>query len=101
MAKFTSNADEIERFTRVSKEIPFSGIVRLVLRDGTEIEGAIQSHTQGNNGVFNKTQYSGAVQLKTLAGETTVVDYLDIATTASAWSNHRAYVDRGIISVIE
>lgn len=79
MARFTKTIVEQQHVSRISTQMPFGGIVRMVLTSGMTVEGALRSNSDGNNGGKGGVwQYCGECVFEDKSRKQHLVDYLDI-----------------------
>jgi hypothetical protein len=102
MTRWTSSIDEILKINLIARQVPLDGIARLVLMDGTVIEGVLRNVNFGNSGGLGGWQYHGECEIETKKRHRRVVDYLDIKFATSIWSQETAaeYERLGLIACV-
>lgn len=103
MARWTQSFADQKKIATVSQQMPVGGIVKIVLVDGTTVEGVLRSMHVGNNAGRNGWQYYGECEIETKDRSRWVVDYLDVKLAASAWSDSTAaeYERLGLITIVK
>ncbi len=89
MPRSTNDPAEIKRLTDLSDVVEryLGKQVRLILNDGTSVEGVFDGFSAGNNGgAGGQWSYRGSIKIRT-DGEEREVDYLDVADILPPGSN--------------
>lgn len=103
MARWTETAADQKHMARIASEIPIGGITRIVLNDGTVIEGVLRRMNVGNNAGRGGWQYYGECEIETKDNSLSVVDYLDIKSASRMWNETIAaeYERLGLITIVK
>jgi hypothetical protein len=102
MARWTDSIADQKQLASVSQQMPVGGIVRIVMVDGTVVEGVLRRMSVGNNAGQGGWRYYGECEIETKNHRRWVVDYLDVKSAANAWSDATAkeYEQLGLISIV-
>lgn len=103
MARWTETFADQKHMATISPQIPVGGITRIVLNDGTVIEGVLRRMNVGNNAGRGGWQYYGECEIETKDHSRWVIDYLDIKSASSMWNEAIAaeYERLGLISIVK
>jgi len=102
MARWTESFADQKQIATVSQQMPVGGIVKLVLADGTAVEGVLRRMNVGNNAGQGGWRYYGECEIETKDRQRWVIDYLDVKSAANAWSDATAteYERLGLIAIV-
>ena len=100
MARWTETFADQNHMVTISQHIPVGDIVRIVLNDGTVIEGVFRRMNIENNAGQGGWKYCGECEIETKDHSRFVLDYLDIKSATSVWSDPIAaeYEHLGLIT---
>ncbi len=100
MARWTETFADQNHMVTISQHIPVGDIVRIVLNDGTVIEGVFRRMKIENNDGQGGWKYCGECEIQTKDRSRFVLDYLDIKSASSVWSDPVAteYEHLGLIT---
>ncbi|WP_421174633.1 hypothetical protein [Aeromonas enteropelogenes] len=103
MARWTVTFDDQKHIATIGQQIPIGGIARIMLKDGTTIEGVLRRLNVGNNAGRGGWQYYGECEIETKDRSRWVVDYLDINSATSFWNEEVAaeYEQLGLITIVK
>lgn len=102
MTRWTSTPQEDKHISEISLQVPVAGIGEIMLSNGRIVEGVIREMQNGNNaGEGGRWQYYGEVTIETKTRERISIDYLDIKSARSAWTEQKGeeYEGLGLIQV--
>ena len=100
MARWTETFADQNHMVTISQHIPVGDIVRIVRNDGTAIEGVFRRMNIENNAGQGGWKYCGECEIETKDRSRFVLDYLDIKSASSIWSDPVAteYEHLGLIT---
>ncbi len=103
MARWTETFADQNHMITISQHIPVGDIVRIVLNDGTVIEGAFRRMNIENNAGQGGWKFRGECEIETKDHARFVLDYLDIKSAASIWNDpvSTEYLHLGLISIVD
>lgn len=103
MARWTETFADQNHMASISQQIPVGDIVRIVLNDGTVIEGVFRRMNVENNAGQGGWKYRGECEIETIDHSRFVVDYLDIKSASSMWDDAIAtkYEHLGLITIVK
>jgi hypothetical protein len=103
MARWTENFADQQHIATISSQIPIGGIARIVLNDGTVIEGVLRRENAGNNAGRGGWQYYGECEIETKDRSRWVIDFLDIKSASNLWNDTIAaeYERLGLITIVK
>ena len=87
MARWTKNSADQNHMVTISQHIPVGGIVRIVLNDGSVIEGVFRRMNVENNAGQGGWKYRGECEVESKDHSRFVLDYLDIKSASSIWND--------------
>ena len=101
MARWTESTADINHMVAISKHIPVGDIVRIVLKNGTVIEGVFRRMNIENNGGQGGWKFCGECEIETKDHSRFVLDYLDIKSASSLWNDpvSTEYYHLGLITL--
>lgn len=102
MARWTETFADQNHMATISQQIPVGDITRIVLNDGTVIEGVFRRMNVGNNAGQGGWKYCGECEVETKDHARLVLDYLDIKSASSMWNDATAdeYEHLGLITIV-
>jgi len=103
MARWSETIAEVKHLAQISTQMPIGGIVLITLLDGRAIEGVLRRENLGNNAGEGGWRYYGECEIETKDRRRLVIDFLDIKTVTSAWTESTAaeYERLGLISIVK
>lgn len=103
MARWTETPSDQKQISTISQQMLVGGIVKIVLIDGTVVEGVLRRINIGNNAGRGGWRYYGECELETKDHSRWVIDYLDIKSAANAWNESTAaeYERLGLITTVK
>ena len=87
MTRWTETSADQNHMVTISQHIPVGGIVRIVLNDGTAIEGVFRGMKVENNAGQGGWKFRGECEIETRDHSRFVLDYLDIKSASSIWND--------------
>ena len=102
MARWTETFADQNHMVTISQHIPVGDIVRIVLNDGTVIEGVFRRMNVDNNAGQGGWKYRGECEIETKNHTSLVLDYLDIKSASSIWNDAIAdeFEHLGLITIV-
>ncbi len=102
MARWTETFADQNHMASISQQIPVGDIARIVLNDGTVIEGVFRRMNVENNAGRDGWKYCGECEIETKDHSRLVLDYLDIKSASSMWNDAIAaeYERLGLITIV-
>lgn len=102
MARLTETISEQQNLTRISTKMPVGGIVRVVLANGSTLEGVLRGSACGNNAGEGGWKYYGECQIQDKTGKYLTVDYLDVEDVIALNDAHslEQYERLGLIRMV-
>jgi hypothetical protein len=103
MARWTETFADQNHMAAISQQIPVGDIARIVLKNGTVIEGVVRRMNVENNNGQGGWKYRGECEIETKDRSRSVLDYLDIKSASSMWDDTIAaeYVRLGLITIVK
>ena len=101
MARWTESTADINHMVSISQNIPVGDIVRVVLKNGTVIEGVFRRMNIENNAGQGGWKFCGECEIETKDHSRFVLDYLDIKSASSIWNDpvSTEYHNLGLITL--
>jgi len=87
MARWTETSADQNHMVTISQHIPVGGIVRIVLNNGTAIEGVFRRMNIENNAGLGGWKFRGECEIETKDHSRFVLDCLDIKSASSIWND--------------
>jgi hypothetical protein len=102
MARWTETFADLNHMATISQQIPVGDIARIVLMDGTAIEGVVRRINVENNAGQGGWKYCGECEIETMDHSRLVLDYIDIKSASSMWNDAIAteYERLGLITIV-
>jgi hypothetical protein len=102
MARWTETFADLNHMDTISQQIPVGDIARVVLNDGTAIEGVIRRINVENNAGQGGWKYCGECEIEKKDNSRLILDYLDIKSASSMWNDTMAaeYERLGLITIV-
>lgn len=102
MARWTETFADQNHMASISQDMPVGDITRIVLNDGTVVEGVFRRMKVENNAGVGGWKYCGECEIETKDHARVVLDYLDIKSASSIWNDATSteYEDLGLITII-
>ena len=109
MARWTQSPQDMRHIIEINKDLYAAlkdgFIIKILLKNGLEIEGLLAAHRSGNNASATNpvTSYYSEITLKLLSGDSNTVDLLNIRSVVNATSRDKLkqYEEAGIIRIAE
>lgn len=101
MPRWTETYQDQVRIAKISRDMPIGGLVEITLESKRCIEGVLHRSHSGNNAGRDGWQYYGECEVQTKEGQRWVIDFLDIESVRSIWSEEKAqeYEGLGLITI--
>ena len=87
MPRWTQSTADQDHMDTISKHIPVGDIFRIVLKDGTTLEGVFRRMNIENNGGEGGWKFRGECEIETKDHARHVLDYFDIRSASSLWND--------------
>lgn len=103
MARWTATMQDIRHISRIAGELPMGGLVLVMLKNKSFVEGVLVRGHMSNNGGQGGWKFCGELDLLTKSSKLVTIDYLDIDHATSAWNEAtaREYEALGLITIVE
>ena len=103
MARWAETFADLNHMATISQHIPVGDISRVVLNDGTVIEGVFRRMSIENNAGRDGWKYCGECEIETKDHSRLLLDYLDIRSASSLWNDpiSAEYVRLGLITIVK